>query len=182
NADLRLTEKGYELGLVNEARWTAFNEKRKLIEAETARLKTTWLHPSKVDQDVVKSVLGDDLKREHNLYDLLVRPNISYAALMALDEAKQAVTHPQVIEQLEIQARYGGYIERQREEVAKQAKMEDKGLPEQLDYTNVRGLSNEAKQKLGDQRPATIGQASRIPGITPATISLLLVHLKKHAA
>lgn len=182
NADLRLTAKGHEFGLVNEARWTAFNDKRELIETEQQRLKSTWLHPQKLDQKQVKDVLGDTLKRESNLYDLLVRPNVRYRSLMALDTSAEPIEHQQAIEQLEIEARYGGYIKRQRAEIARQAKQETTDLPEQLDYTSIRGLSNEARQKLGDQRPATIGQASRIPGITPATISLLLVHLKKHAA
>lgn len=182
NADLRLTEKGYELGLVDNVRWATFSEKRELIETEQQRLKSTWLHPKNLDQKQVKEVLGDTLKREHNLYDLLVRPNVPYRSLMTLDTSAEPIEHPQAIAQLEIEARYGGYIKRQRAEIARQAKQQTTGLPEQIDYTSVRGLSNEAKQKLGDQRPATIGQASRIPGITPATISLLLVHLKKHAA
>lgn len=182
NADLRLTEKGYELGLVDNTRWTAFSEKRELIETEQQRLKSTWLHPKKLDQKRVKKVLGDTLKREYSLYDLLVRPNVSYHSLMTLTPSNDPIEHPQAIEQLEVEARYGGYIKRQRAEIARQAKQQTTGLPEQMDYTSVRGLSNEVKQKLGDHQPATIGQASRIPGITPAAISLLLVHLKKYAA
>ncbi len=182
NADLRLTEKGYELGLVDENRWYRFNRKRELIELERQRLKTTWLHPGKVDRAQTRKVLGDTLKREHSLYDLLVRPNVSYAALMELDSSSAPIEDQQVIAQLEIQARYGGYIERQRNEIKRQSKLESTVLPTQLDYENVRGLSNEVRQKLTDHRPDTVGQASRIPGITPAAISLLLVHLKKHAA
>lgn len=182
NADLRLTEIGRDLGLVNEKRWQVFSEKRELIETEKQRLKTTWLHPGKVDKARVEKVLGDDIKREHTLYDLLVRPNTRYAALMSIDDSSEGISHPQAIEQIEIQARYGGYIERQQVEIAKQKRHESSALPQKIDYTLVRGLSNEAQQKLGDQRPETIGQASRIPGITPATISLLLVHLKKLAA
>jgi len=182
NADLRLTEKGYELGLVDENRWSRFNRKRELIELERQRLKTTWLHPGKVDQARARKTLGDTLKREHSLYDLLVRPNVGYAALMELDSSSAPIEDQQVIAQLEIQARYGGYIERQRNEIERQSKLESTILPAQLDYEHVRGLSNEVRQKLTDHRPDTVGQASRIPGVTPAAISLLLVHMKKHAA
>ncbi len=182
NADLRLTEKGREMGMVDDKRWAIFSEKKDIIEAEQQRLKTTWLHPHKVDPAKVKAVLGDSLKHEHNLYDLLVRPNTNYEALMTLDESGQKISHPQAIAQIEIQARYGGYIERQQAEIQRQQKLQSAALPQTIDYSIVRGLSNEARQKLGDQRPETIGQASRIPGITPATISLLLVYLKKHAA
>jgi len=182
NADLRLTEKAYELGLVDEARWSHFNHKRETLEQEQQRLKTTWLHPAKIDQNTALDVLGDSLKREHSLHDLLVRPNVSYAALMKLDPSAPHIDDQQVIAQLEIQARYKGYIERQKNEIQRLSKLESTVLPMQLDYKNIRGLSNEVRQKLSDQRPDTIGQASRIPGITPAAISLLLVHLKKHAA
>ena len=166
------------MGLVDEQRWTAFEQKREQIELEKQRLKTTWLHPGKIDDNRTRKVLGDTLKREHNLYDLLVRPNVSYSALMTLDDQAPVDIEPQVAAQLEIQARYGGYINRQREEVARLRKQETTRLPDDIDYAQVPGLSNEARQKLGDQRPDTIGQASRIPGLTPAAISLLLVHLK----
>ena len=182
NADLRLTEKGYELGLVDEARWSRFNEKRTMIEQERQRLKTTWLHPGKVAPDTAREILGDTLKHEHNLYELLVRPNVSYTNLMMLDASNPLITDQQVIAQLEIQAHYGGYIERQKNEIKRQGKLESTLLPDHIDYSNIRGLSNEARQKLNDQRPDTIGQASRIPGLTPAAISLLLVYLKKNAA
>jgi tRNA uridine 5-carboxymethylaminomethyl modification enzyme len=135
-----------------------------------------------MNPDTARDVLGDTLKHEHNLYDLLVRPNVSYTKLMELDASNPHITDQQVIAQLEIQARYGGYIERQKNEIRRQSKLESTLLPDKINYTNIRGLSNEARQKLNDQRPDTIGQASRIPGITPAAISLLLVHLKKHAA
>ena len=182
NADLRLTEKGYELGLVDEARWSRFNEKRTMIEQERQRLKTTWLHPGKVAPDTAREILGDTLKHEHNLYELLVRPNVSYTNLMMLDASNPLISDQQVIAQLEIQAHYGGYIERQKNEIKRQGKLESTPLPDHINYSNIRGLSNEARQKLNDQRPDTIGQASRIPGLTPAAISLLLVHLKKNAA
>ena len=182
NADLRLTEKGYQLGLVDEARWRAFNAKREAIEMEQARLKSSWIQPDRVDRELAEKVLGDVPRREHSLYELLLRPNVSYRELMSLDPSGQPVEDPQVISQLEIQARYGGYIERQRNEIARHSKLETTELPPDLDYANVRGLSNEVRQKLSEQRPQTIGQASRIPGITPAAISLLLVYLKKTAA
>ena len=178
NADLRLTEMGHRMGLVDEQRWAAFEQKREQIEREKQRLKSTWLHPGKIDDDRAREVLGDTLKREHNLYDLLVRPNVSYTALMTLDAQAPADIEPQVATQLEIQARYGGYIDRQREEVARLRKQETARLPDDIDYALVQGLSNEARQKLSEQRPDTIGQASRIPGLTPAAVSLLLVHLK----
>jgi tRNA uridine 5-carboxymethylaminomethyl modification enzyme len=182
NADLRLTEKGHELGLVDDDRWRTFAAKRELIEREKQRLKTTWLHPGKVDDRKAVAVLGDTLKREHSLYELLVRPNVSYEELLTLASSDERITDQQAIAQLEIQARYGGYIERQKNEIRRRSKLESSALPESLNYDNVRGLSNEVRQKLGDQRPDTIGQASRIPGITPAAISLLLVHLKKNTA
>lgn len=178
NADLRLTEKGYNMGLVDDQRWAAFTHKREQIALEKQRLKTTWLHPGKFDDDRVREVLGDTLKREYNLYELLIRPNTSYSRLMSLDEQAPSNIDPQVTAQLEIQARYGGYIDRQREEVTRFRKQENTHLPEDIDYALIPGLSNEARQKLSDQRPDTVGQASRIPGITPAAVSLLLVHLK----
>ncbi len=178
NADLRLTETAYRMGLVEDTRWQAFSHKREQIEREEQRLKNTWLHPGKIDDERARAVLGDSLKREHTLYELLVRPNISYQALMALDATAPENIEAPVAAQLEIQARYGGYIERQRDEVARHSKQQTTRLPEDIDYQQVPGLSNEARQKLGDQRPETIGQASRIPGITPAAVSLLLVHLK----
>jgi tRNA uridine 5-carboxymethylaminomethyl modification enzyme len=182
NADLRLTEKGYQLGLVDEARWNTFDKKRELIEREQQRLKITWLHPKNIEHEKAIEILGSPLKREHSLHELLVRPNVSYDALMSLDPSGLHISDQQVIAQLEIQARYGGYIARQRNEIERLSKLEFAVLPEHIDYSIVRGLSNEARQKLSEQRPDTIGQASRIPGITPAAISLLLVHLKKNAA
>jgi tRNA uridine 5-carboxymethylaminomethyl modification enzyme len=182
NADLRLTEKGYQLGLVDESRWNKFNNKRELIEREQQRLKTTWLQPKNIEHEKAIQVLGDSLKREHSLHELLVRPNVSYNALMSLDPSGLHISDQQVVAQLEIQARYGGYIARQRNEIERLNKFESAVLPEHIDYSNVRGLSNEVRQKLSEQKPDTIGQASRIPGITPAAISLLLVHLKKNAA
>jgi tRNA uridine 5-carboxymethylaminomethyl modification enzyme len=182
NADMRLTKIGYDLGLVGEERWQAFDQKREIIEQETQRLKTTWLRPETVDREKATAVLGEPLKREHNLYDLLIRPEVDYRNLITLNEGDQGIEHIQAVQQIEIQARYGGYIKRQQDEVARQSKQEGTVLSEAIDYEGVRGLSNEVRLKLQDHRPATSGQASRIPGMTPAAISLLLVHVKKQAA
>jgi tRNA uridine 5-carboxymethylaminomethyl modification enzyme len=179
NADLRLTEKGRELGLVDDVRWAAFCTKREAIEREQQRLRSTVLHPADVNAEDTQRLFGDPLSRDYKLYDLLRRPNVSYADLTALPAVGSPVTDEKVAEQVEIQCKYAGYIERQQEEIDKQRRNEQTRLPEWLDYAQVRGLSNEVRQKLQTQRPATIGQAARIPGITPAAISLLLVHLKK---
>ena len=179
NADLRLTEKGRELGLVDDMRWAAFCEKREAIERETQRLRTTTLQPTAVSAEDSQRVFGDVLSRDYKLYDLLRRPNVTYVELTALPAVGSPVSDEKVAEQVEIQCKYAGYIERQQEEIDKQRRNEETRLPEWLDYALVKGLSNEVRQKLQNHRPVTIGQASRIPGITPAAISLLLVHLKK---
>jgi tRNA uridine 5-carboxymethylaminomethyl modification enzyme len=179
NADLRLTEKGRELGLVDDVRWAAFCEKHEAIEREQQRLRSTVLQPTAVSAEDSQRVFGDVLARDYKLHDLLRRPNVTYAALTSLPAVGRPVVDEKVAEQVEIQCKYAGYIERQQEEIAKQRRNEETRLPDWLDYTQVRGLSNEVRQKLQTQRPATIGQAARTPGITPAAISLLLVHLKK---
>ena len=179
NADLRLTPKGRELGLVDERRWEAFSSKRELLEREQQRLAVTWMSPRRVPDEVATSILGKPLRKEQSLADLLRRPEMDYAALMELPGAGPAVTDAGVIEQLEIAARYSGYLERQRDEIDKHERHENAPIPADLDYADVYGLSNEIRQKLADHRPATIGQAARIAGITPAAISLLLVTLKK---
>ena len=179
NADLRLTEKAYELGLITESRWRAFSEKREAIARETERMKNTWLQADSLDDETAHKVLGNSLKKEANLLELLRRPEVTYAALLDLPETGDAVTDPAVAEQIEIHVKYQGYIDRQQVEIEKQKRNEATALPDSLDFTQVKGLSNEAVQKLTDHKPTTIGQASRISGITPATISLLLVHLKK---
>ena len=179
NADLRLTEKGRELGLVDDMRWAAFCEKREAIERETQRLRTTTLQPTAVSAEDSQRVFGDVLSRDYKLYDLLRRPNVTYVELTALPAVGSPVSDEKVAEQVEIQCKYAGYIDRQQEEIDKQRRNEETRLPEWLDYALVKGLSNEVRQKLQNHRPVTIGQASRIPGITPAAISLLLVHLKK---
>jgi tRNA uridine 5-carboxymethylaminomethyl modification enzyme len=182
NADLRLTETGRKLGLVDDARWEAFARKRDAVARETERLKSTWINPRALPEEDAMRVLGKLLERDHTLIDLLKRPDVSYGALMTLPGAGAAVSDATVAEQVEIQAKYAGYITRQRDEVARNEGHEATRLPPDLDYRAVRGLSVEVQQKLAQQRPETIGQASRISGVTPAAISLLLVHLKRRAA
>ena len=179
NADLRLTSVGRELGLVDDERWQAFEEKREAIERENQRLKDTLLRPGAVDAAAAEQVLGQPLHKEAHLDELLRRPGVSYAGLMTLAGAGEAVTDPIVAEQVEIQTKYSGYIVRQKEEIARQQRQQGMPLADDLDYSQVRGLSIEVCQKLISQRPTTVGQASRISGVTPAAISLLLVHLKK---
>jgi tRNA uridine 5-carboxymethylaminomethyl modification enzyme len=183
NADLRLTEIGRKLGLVADARWETFARKRDAIAAEQERLKSTWINPLLISAEESRRVIGQEIEREYTLHDLLKRPGVTYGALMTLSHAGPGVAMPEVAEQVEIQAKYAGYITRQRDEVARQAVYESLELPPDFDYTLVRGLSIEARQKLAQHRPQTVGQASRISGVTPAAISLLLVHLKRrHAA
>jgi len=180
NADLRLTEIGRNLGLVDDVRWDAFNRKRDAVAREVERLNSTWINPKLLSEEDARRVLGKPMEKEYRLLDLLRRPEISYAALMTLPEAGAALTEPKVVEQVEIQAKYQGYIDRQREEVAKAEAQESLPLPPGLDYREVRGLSIEVQQKLNQHRPETVGQASRVQGVTPAAISLLLVHLKRY--
>ncbi|MCF6217564.1 MAG: tRNA uridine-5-carboxymethylaminomethyl(34) synthesis enzyme MnmG [Gammaproteobacteria bacterium] len=179
NADLRLTPKGRELGLISDDRWHAFEVKRNAIEQERQRMRVTWLSPKKVDPALLKAAIGQTLSREYNLEDLLRRPEVNYTALMSLDAAGPGVDEPIVAEQVEVQVKYAGYIERQRDEIARASRNEESKIPTDFDYDSVSGLSAEVSQKLITHRPQTIGQASRIPGVTPAAISLLLVFLKK---
>ncbi len=181
NADLRLTSKGRELGLVDDVRWRAFEEKRVAIEAETARLNSTWVRPETLPDADAQRVLGTGITHEYCLMDLLRRPDVTYASLMTLPNADAGVMDSKVTEQVEIQAKYAGYINRQHDEIERSRRNEETHLPVGLDYERVSGLSSEVRQKLNAQRPDTLGQAARIPGITPAAISLLLVHLKKRA-
>jgi len=179
NADLRLTELGRELGLVDDVRWELFCRKREAVAVEFERLKSNWVNPRVVPvQDAIR-VLGVPIEREYSLSELLKRPNVSYYSLLSLPGSGAAVSDPTVAEQVEIQTKYQGYIARQREEVARTADLNSLSLPDDLDYDSVKGLTSEVRQKLSRQRPETIGQASRISGITPAAISLLLVHLKR---
>ena len=177
NADLRLTEKGRELGLVGEERWQAFCNKREAIEQEQQRLKSTWILPKTPEADELAPKLKTPLTREYNLADLLKRPELVYSDLAHLKG--EGVSDEQVAEQVEIQNKYEGYISRQKDEIEQMRRQENTPLPEDFDYEKVGGLSNELKAKLQEVRPATIAQASRIQGITPAAISLLLVYLKK---
>jgi len=181
NADLRLTEAGRRLGAVDDARWAAFSRKREAIEREQARLKDTWINPRLLPVEDIKRALDQPLARQHSLMELLRRPGVSYAQLMTLPGAAPGVEDAQVAEQVEIQAKYHGYIERQQEEIARHEHLENLKLPQDVDYGSLRGLSVEVRQTLDLHRPETLGQASRISGVTPAAISVLLVHLKRRA-
>ncbi len=179
NADLRLTEKGRELGLVDDERWAAFNAKREGMEKEEQRLKSTWVQPKSAQADAVNTLIDKPLTREYSLMDLLKRPELDYASLadaVGVEDRPAA----DVVEQMEILAKYAGYIDRQTDEIEKLRAAETTALPADFDYEQVKGLSNEVKQKLGTVRPETLGQAGRIPGVTPAAISLLMIYLKKH--
>ena len=180
NADLRLTEKGRELGLIDDERWAAFEAKREGIVQEEQRLKSTWVRPGTPQGDAIAARFGTPLAHEYNLLNLLARPEIDYLTLAQLTDSP-AVDN-QVAEQVEIKTKYAGYIDRQQEEIAKLRASEDTKLPEDLDYGSISGLSKEIQFKLGNTRPATLGQAGRIPGVTQAAISLLLIHLKKRSA
>ena len=180
NADMRLTEDGYKIGLIGEAQWRAFNEKRDAVEREIQRLKTTWYTPQKLPEAEQMRVFGQKLSREANLHDLLRRPNLDYATLMTLPDAGPPATLPEnVVEQVEIQVKYQGYIDRQQEEINSRRDLETFRLPENMDYAKVKGLSAEVQQKLNQHQPETLGQASRISGVTPAAVALLMVHLKR---
>ncbi len=185
NADMRLTEQGRRLGLVGDARWAAFCAKQEAIACEQERLRSTWVQPARVSVEEATRVLGKAIEREYSLYDLLRRPDVSYQSLMTLIVGDEPVAvgtlDALVVEQVEIQAKYQGYIDRQAEEVAKTLSSEEARLPDDIDYRAIGGLSNEIQQKLIRHRPETIGQASRIQGMTPAAISILLVHLKRGA-
>lgn len=190
NADMRLTESGRRLGLVDDLRWDLFNRKRDAVSRETERLKTTWVNPRSLPAAEAERVLGKNIEHEYNLGDLLRRPNVGYEALVGMDGGRfvspgvsaQALgpLYSDVVEQIEIAAKYSGYIDRQRDEVERAAHYENLRLPPELDYMQVAALSIEVRQKLSKLRPETLGMASRISGVTPAAISLLLVHLKKN--
>lgn len=181
NADLRLTETGQKLGLVESLRWDRFCARKEAIETEQERLEKIWLTPDKVTEQESRDVFSDPLTREYNLMQLLRRPEISHADLMSLQAVEDMSVSPDVAFQVEVQAKYHGYIERQEEEIARNTRDESSIMPNELEYDDIRGLSAEVRQKLKDQRPHTLGQASRIPGITPAAISILRIYLKKHS-
>ncbi|MBY0271711.1 MAG: tRNA uridine-5-carboxymethylaminomethyl(34) synthesis enzyme MnmG [Burkholderiales bacterium] len=178
NADLRLTEAGRRLGVVDDQRWEVFARKRDAIALEQERLKSVWVNPQILSAEQATQLLGKPLEREHSLADLLRRPEVTYSALLTMPGAGPGVADAQVAEQVEIQAKYQGYIERQKTEIEHRAQQDDLRLPPDLDYTQLRSLSIEVQQKLNRAKPETIGQASRISGVTPAAISVLLVHLK----
>jgi len=179
NADMRLTEIGRGLGVVDDRRWQHFERKRETVTRELERLKSTWVNPNVIAQHEYERVLGQTIEREYTLLDLLRRPNVSYASLMTLPDVGPAVPDPKVAEQVEIQCKYQGYITRQQDEITRQTAYETTRLPADLDYRGVHGLSIEVQQKLNQHRPETLGQAARMSGVTPAAISLLLVHLKR---
>ena len=179
NADSRLTAKGRELGLVDDVRWAAFNIKMEQIELERQRLKQSWIHPQHTAVAQVNALVKTPLSREASLEDLIRRPEVNYLDLMAIEGVGPALVDPAAAEQVEIQIKYEGYINRQQDEIAKHERNENSRLPAQFDYSVVKGLSNEVVMKLNQSLPETVGQASRIQGITPAAISLLLVYLKK---
>lgn len=179
NADMRLTAKGRSLGLVDEQRWQAFSQKREQVEQELQRLKTTFLTPDKVDSEVAEEVLKKQLQKDTSLFGLLQRPEVDYAGLLKLNPESQSDLADDVVEQVEIQCKYAGYIKRQLDEIEKQKRHENKLIPDNFNYRAITSLSSEVMEKLIKSQPQTIGQAGRIPGVTPAAISLILVYLKK---
>ena len=185
NADMRLTEHGRSLGLVSDERWEAFSRKRDAVAAEIERLKTTWINPKTLAQDAAERLLGKQVEHEYSLYDLLRRPQVEYRALMSVERANgeslagPGLADPVAAEQVEIQVKYAGYVARQQEDIDKLASQEAHPIPDDLDYDAIKSLSIEVRQRLKASRPATIGQASRISGVTPAALSLLLVHIKR---
>lgn len=179
NADLRLTGVGRAMGLVDDARWARFSSKQEAVQRETARLSALWATPGNALGREVVDTLGVPMSRETNVLDLIKRPELSYAALMRVPTLGPGVDDAQVAEQVEIGVKYAGYLDRQRDEIARQQRHETTPIPEGFDYAGVRGLSMEVQQKLERVRPQSIGQAQRIPGMTPAAISLLLVHLER---
>ncbi|WP_330147804.1 tRNA uridine-5-carboxymethylaminomethyl(34) synthesis enzyme MnmG [Shewanella oncorhynchi] len=179
NADIRLTAKGRELGLVDDTRWAAFSEKLESIELELQRLRAQWVHPNSPLIHALNPHLNTPISREASFEELLRRPEMDYSKLMQIEGFGPGLEDPQAAEQVQIQVKYSGYIQRQQEEINKAVRNENTGLPLTLDYKEVPGLSNEVIAKLNNNKPETIGQASRISGITPAAISILLVHLKK---
>ena len=179
NADLRLTETGRRLGVVDDARWQAFSTKRDAIERESQRLRELWIRPNQFGEAELQQVLQGPLARESRASELLRRPDVSYAGLVSLPGVGPGEADAQVAEQVKIQAKYAGYIDRQRDEIERQRRHEELALPADFDYAQVRGLSREVSEKLSRYRPRTLGQAGRISGVTPAALSLLLVHLKR---
>ena len=186
NADLRLTPKGRELGLVDDERWRLFEEKQRLSDREVERLRSVRIRPEDVPEEWSRRVLGGPLGRETTAFELLRRPEVSFEQLAEIAGRSEWDTlddrlPAQIRLQVEVRAKYSGYIERQQEEIERQRRNEETPLPEDLDYASLTGLSTEVRQRLAEVRPATVGQAARIPGVTPAAVSILLVHLKKRS-
>jgi tRNA uridine 5-carboxymethylaminomethyl modification enzyme len=179
NADMRLTAAGRELGVIDDARWDAFNRKRDAVARETERLKATWVNPAILPADAASRLIGQPIDHEYNLFELLRRPNLSYAQVLSLPGGGTGEADPRVAEQVEIAAKYQGYIDRQNDEVDRQREQETLRLPADLDYGLLTGLSMEVRQRLQKARPETLGQAARLQGITPAAISVLLVYAKR---
>ena len=182
NADLRLTEKGRELGLVDDLRWQAFCDKREAIEKEQQRLRAHLVRPADLSAEQAHDLLNDELRRETRALDLLSRPQLDYRKLMTIEDVGPGHPDPKVAEQVEIQAKYAGYIDRQHLEIARTRESAGMQLPEDFDYARVHGLSTELREKFQQHRPSTVGQAARIPGVTPAAVSLLVIHLKRKSA
>jgi tRNA uridine 5-carboxymethylaminomethyl modification enzyme len=179
NADMRLTEAGRALGVVDDARWDAFNHKRDAVARETERLKATWVNPAMLPAEDATRLIGQPIEHEYCLFELLRRPNLSYAQVLSLPGGGAGEPDPRVAEQVEIAAKYQGYIDRQNDEVGRQREQETLRLPPNLDYSLFTGLSMEVRQRLQKARPETLGQAARLQGITPAAISVLLVYAKR---
>lgn len=179
NADLRLTETANRLGLLEDDHWQLFNTKQEAVEKEKQRLKEVFIQPEQVSEENQRAILGAELTREYRLEELLKRPDVTYKSLLSLECVDDPNLSDEVSDQVEVQIKYEGYIDRQKVDIAKARKLEDTLIPDKIDYERVIGLSNEVRQKLTDHRPSSIAQASRIPGLTPAAISLLLIHLKK---
>jgi tRNA uridine 5-carboxymethylaminomethyl modification enzyme len=185
NADMRLTEIGRQLGIVDDARWDAFNRKRDAVAAEIERLKSTWVNSKTFDVDTASNLFGKPLEREYSLLDLLKRPEMNYPLMMTLkSDEGEIVAGPGLddnvaAEQVEIQVKYAGYVAKQMEEVKRQAAQESQLIPADIDYDAITSLSIEVRQRLKASRPETVGQASRVSGVTPAAISLLLIHIKR---
>jgi tRNA uridine 5-carboxymethylaminomethyl modification enzyme len=183
NADIRLTEKGRQLGLVDDQRWQHFSQKLEQIARQEQKLRSTWAHPAKLSADEANRLFGKPLEHEYTLFELLRRPELSYQDLMSLSMAAEIQDNSlsdEAIQQIEIAAKYQGYIDRQKDEIARLSAQESVLIPQDLDFTEVKGLSIEVQQKLSAHKPETIGQAGRISGVTPVAVSLLLVHMKKH--
>lgn len=177
NADARLTEKGRELGLIDDVRWDAFSKKREAVAKETERMRSTWIQPASDEARLLQPKLTGGLQREYSMMDLLKRPEVGYEDIAGLKG--EVVVDPAVAEQVEITAKYAGYIDRQQQDIDRLRQHDNTRIPESFDYSSVEGLSNELKQKLSEAKPETLARASRIPGVTPAALSLLLVYLKK---